>query len=137
MQVHLGGEGSPHRPELDRPLLSHGGDARGQAAAEGDQDMLHRRDTVILRGELQRMIDVVAEPRAVLLLLAEAVERLDIRATVRAVDPGHCRPPLELGDLRGAGQGVADAEQRLDVDAVVDWDLGCGHVGLLAVGFLL
>ena len=30
------------------------------------------------------------------------------------------RPPLELGDLRAVGQRVAGAEQRLDVDAVVD-----------------
>src|SRR5215470_11676307 len=74
------------------------------------------------------MVDVVAERRVVLLLVAEAVERLDIRAAVRAVDPGHRGTPLELRDLRSAGQSVAHAEQRLDVDAVVDWDLGCGHV---------
>src|SRR5205823_12124981 len=87
VQVHLGGEGGPHRPQLDRPLLGDGGHASGQAAAEGDQDILHRRDTVVLRGELQRMVDVVAERRVVVLLVAEAVERLDIRAAVCAVDP--------------------------------------------------
>jgi putative flavoprotein involved in K+ transport len=32
-------------------------------------------------------------------------------------------------DLRGVGQGIPDAEQRLDVHAVVDRDLGCGHGG--------
>ena len=76
---------------------------------------------------VQRVVDVIAEPRVMLLLLAEAVERLHVRTAVRAVHPGHRRPPLELGDLRRVGQGVADAEQRFDVDAVVDRDLGCGH----------
>src|SRR5690349_17627775 len=128
VQVHLGGQGRPHRPELDRPLLGDGGDACGQAAAQGDQDTLHRRGTVVLRGELQRVVDVVAEPRVVLLLAAEAVERLDVRTAVRAVDPRHRRTPLELRDLRRVGQGVAYAEQRLDVDAVVDGDLRCSHV---------
>jgi hypothetical protein len=69
----LGAEASPRvRRSLDRPLLGDGGDACGQAAAEGDQDILHRRDTVVLRGELQRVVDVVAERRVVLLLVAEA-----------------------------------------------------------------
>src|SRR5689334_21245015 len=40
VQVHLGGQGGPYRPELDRPLLGDGGDARGQASAQGDQDVL-------------------------------------------------------------------------------------------------
>src|SRR5262245_45620948 len=74
------------------------------------------------------MVNVVAERRVVLLLVAEAVERLDIRAAVGAVDPGHRGTPLELRDLRGVGQGVAHAEQRFYVDAVVDWGLGGGHV---------
>jgi hypothetical protein len=75
------------------------------------------------------MVDVVAERGVVLLLAAEAVERLDIRTAVRAVDPGHRGTPLELGDLRGGGQGLAHAEQRLNVDAVVGRNLGCGgHV---------
>src|SRR5262249_22138346 len=121
-------QGGPHRPQLDRPLLGDGGHACGQAAAEGDQHNLHRRDTLVLRGELQRMVDVVAEPRVVLLLVAEAVERLNIRAAVRAVDPRHRRTPLELRDLRGIRQSVPHTQQRFDVDAVVDGGLGCGHV---------
>src|SRR5262245_65425963 len=127
VQVHLGGGGGPHRPQLDRPLLGDGGHACGQAAAEGDQHNLHRRDTLVLRGELQRMVDVVAEPRVVLLLVAEAVERLNIRAAVRAVDPGHRGTPLEMRDLRGVGHGVAHAEQRFYVDAVVYVGLGGGN----------
>src|SRR5215472_10227409 len=74
------------------------------------------------------MVDVIAERRVVLLLLAEAIERLYVRTAVRAVDPGNRGTPLELRDLRGAGQGVADAEQGLDVDAIVNGDLSCGHV---------
>src|SRR5262247_1840262 len=70
------------------------------------------------------MVNVVAERRVVLLLVAEAVERLNIRAAVRAVDPGHRGTPLELRDVRGVGQGVAHAEQCFYVDAVVDWALG-------------
>ena len=79
-------------------------------------------------------IAAIAQQRSIQLrsvratLAAETVKRLDIRTAVRAVDPGHRGTPLELRDLRGTGQGVAHAEQRLDVDAVVDWDLGCGHV---------
>jgi hypothetical protein len=34
---------------------------------------------------------------------------------------------LELRDLRGVGHGVAHAEQRFYVDAVVDGGLGGGH----------
>jgi hypothetical protein len=46
-------------------------------------------------------------------------------AAVRAVHPGDRRAPLELGDLRRVGEGIARAEQGLDVDAVVDD--GRGH----------
>ena len=76
------------------------------------------------------MVDVVAERGVVLLLVAEAVERLDIRAAVRAVDPGHRGTPLELRDLWGVAQSLAHAEQRFYVDAVVDWGFGGGHVFL-------
>ena len=43
---------------------------------------------MVLRGELQRVVDVERERRPVPLLLAEAEERLDAGAAVRAVDPG-------------------------------------------------
>ena len=39
--------------------------------------------------------------------------------------------PLELGDVGGVGERVADAQQGLDVDAVVDRAFGDGHGSLL------
>src|SRR5262249_61085875 len=71
---------------------------------------------------------VVHEPPVVLRLAAETVKRLDIRAAVGAVNPRRRRTPVEPRDLRGAGQSLPHAQQRLDVHAVVDRGLGCGHV---------
>ena len=76
MQVHLRRDAGLHRAQLDPPLLGHRRDACGQAAAERDQHILHRRDPVVLRGELQRVVDVERERRPVPLLLAEAEERV-------------------------------------------------------------
>ena len=82
----------------------------GEAAAQRDQHVLHGRDAVVLRGELQRVVDVEHERLPVLLLVPEAVERLDVGLAVGAVDRRHRRPPLELGDLGGVGEGIASAE---------------------------
>ena len=66
------------------------------------------------------MVGVERERRLVLLLRAQAEEALDGRVAVRAVHPLAGRAPLELRGLRRFGQRFARAEQRLDVDAVVD-----------------
>jgi hypothetical protein len=75
---------------------------------------------VVLRCELQRVVDVEGEHLPVRLLLTEAEESLDVRPTVRAVDPRHRGTPLKLGGLRCVGEHLPGPEQSLDVHAVVD-----------------
>ena len=91
-------------------MLGDRGDARRQAAAQRDQHILHRGDAVVLRGERERMVDVMGERRLVMLLLAKPVESVHGRAAVCAVDPRNRCAPLELGDLGGVGQRLTDAE---------------------------
>ena len=62
-----------------------------------------------------------------LLLLAEPEEGVDAGPAMSAADPGNRCTPLELRDLGRVGQGLADAEQRVDVDAVVDRSVHHGH----------
>jgi hypothetical protein len=79
------------------------------------------------------MIGVVGESRLVVLFPSEAVERVYTGFAVGAFDPRACRPPLELRDFGGVGQGVADAEQSLDVDTIVDREVSHSH-GVLLFG---
>ena len=62
-----------------------------------------------------------------MLLLAEAEKALDGRVAVRAVLPFALRAPGELSRLGRLGQGLAGAEQRFDVDAVVHGLIGICH----------
>ena len=64
----------------------------------------------------------------VMLLLAEAEEALNGRATVSAVDPLTRRAPSEFCGLWCPGQRLARAEQSLDIDTIIDWFRGsCRH----------
>ena len=99
MEIVLGLDGCLHRTQLNLALLGDRRDTGGQAAAQGNQHILDRRDAVVLRGERKRMVDVIGERRLVLLLLAEPVEGVHARAAVRAAHPGNCCAPLELCDL--------------------------------------
>ena len=110
MEILVGLDGCLHRAQLNLAMLGDRGDARRQAAAQRDQHVLHRRDAVVLRGERERMVDVISERRLVMLLLAEPVESVHGRAAVGAADPGNRCTPLELGDLGGFGQRITDAE---------------------------
>ena len=84
-------------------------------------------DPIVLGGELQRVVGVVAERRPVLLLLVETVERVHLGLAVRPAHPAARRAPLELRDVRGVRQRVADPEQGFDVDAIVDRGVSRGH----------
>ena len=59
VQVHGGLDVAYTEPQLDAALLGDGGDARREAAAEGHEDVLRRRDAVVLGREQQRVVGVV------------------------------------------------------------------------------
>jgi hypothetical protein len=59
VQIMLGLDGCLHRTQLNLSLLGDRRDAGGKAAAQGDQHVLDRRDAVVLRGERERMVDVM------------------------------------------------------------------------------
>ena len=60
------------------------------------------------------MVGGVAEDRLVLVVGAQAAVLLDRRLAVRAAQPLVRRPPRELGGLRGVGQGVAVAIEKIN-----------------------
>ena len=74
MEILVGLDGCLHRAQLNLAMLGDRGDASRQAAAQRDQHILDRGDAVVLRGERERMVDVMGERRLVMLLLAESVE---------------------------------------------------------------
>ena len=55
--VHVALDGGGDRSELDLAVLSHGGDAGGEAAGQSDEHVLDRRGAEVLRGEALRVID--------------------------------------------------------------------------------
>ena len=87
---------------------------------EADEDVLDRRDAVVLRREDLRVIRLERRLGLVLLLLAEAEEPVHVRPAVRAVLPLAGGPPRELRGLGRALERLARIEQRLHVDSVVD-----------------
>ena len=112
------------RAQLDPAVLRDRRDAGGQAARQAHEEVLDRRDPVVLGGEDLGVIGVEHGLGLVALLLAEAEVVLDRRLAVHAVLPRGRRPPRELRRLRAPREGFARVEQRLDVDSVVD---GRGH----------
>ena len=97
-----------------------------QAARQADEEVLDRRDAVVLRREDLGVVGFERPLLLVALLLAEAEEALDLDRAVHAVLPLGGRPPGELGGLRRTLQHFARIEQCLHVDSVVD----CGHVAI-------
>src|SRR5262249_44804557 len=113
-------------PQLNIPVLGDRRDARGETARQPDQHILDGRRSLVLGGKDLRMVGIELEGGLAVLLLAQTVEALDSRMAVRAVFPFRGRTPLEPRGHRGAGKGLARAEQGFDVDAVVD-PLAVGH----------
>ncbi len=73
------------------------------------------------------MIGFEAELRAVLLLVTESEEALYGGLAVRAPHPAAACAPFEAGGFRCIGEGLAGAQQRLYVHAIVDWSCGRAH----------
>src|SRR4051812_19330110 len=132
LDVHRPFELRFDRAQLDAAVLRDGGDAGGQAAREADEDELDRRGAEVLGGEDLRVVGVERELGLVLLVLAEAVELLDLRLAVGAVLPLAGRPPLELRGLGGVPERFPRRKQCPYVDAVVD--AGLSHRALLYAG---
>src|SRR5262245_29675706 len=74
------------------------------------------------------MIGIELELRHVLLIVAEAEELLHRRMTVCAVHPFAASAPAKFRGFRLCGQRLAGAKQRFDVNAIVDFLAGLGHV---------
>jgi hypothetical protein len=67
LQVHARLDGRFDRPQLYVAILRDGGDTRGQAACQTDEDELDRRGAVILGREKFRVVGIELEGFAVLL----------------------------------------------------------------------
>ena len=106
------------RAELDAAVLRDGRHARCQAARQADNEVLDRRDAVVLRREHLGVVGFEHRLRLVGLLLPEAEEALHLDLAVHAVLPPGGRAPGELGGLGRALQHFARVEQRLHVDTV-------------------
>src|SRR5690606_21530914 len=74
LQVHARFERRLDRVQLNAAILRHGGDAGRQAGGKTDEDILHRRRTLVLGGEDFRMIGVINEVGLVRLLGAQSVK---------------------------------------------------------------
>ena len=80
------------RAQLDAAVLRDRRDARRQAARQADEEVLDRRDAVVLGREDLRVVGVERRLGLVALLLAEAEEVLDRRRAVRRRS-ATCRTP--------------------------------------------
>jgi hypothetical protein len=90
-----------------------------EAPGERVQDILDRVRGPVA-GEQHGRLVVVEDERlaARVVLLARAVERLDLRAVVPAAEPVVARAELEAAERRVGGDGRDGVRQRADVDAV-------------------
>src|SRR5215467_2484753 len=114
------------RAQLDAAVLRDGRYTPGQAAGQADEEVLDRRDAVVLRREDLGVVRFERPLLVVALLLAEAEEALDLHRAVDAALPLGGRAPGELSGLGRGLQRVTRLEQRLDVDSVGD----LGHVAV-------
>ena len=119
LDVHLAFELRLDRAELDTTILRNRRDARGEAARQPDEDVLDRRDPVVLRREDLGMVGLEARLGLVRLLLTKAEEAFDRRLAVRAFHPLAGCSPRELCCLGRALERIARIEERLHVDSVV------------------
>ena len=71
-------DGRLDRAQLDAAVLRDRRDAGGQAARQADEEVLDRRDAVVLGREHRRVVGVEDVLGLVALLLAEAEELLDL-----------------------------------------------------------
>src|SRR5438046_4858198 len=106
------------RAQLDATVLLDGGNPPRQAARQADEEVLDRRDAVVLGREDLGMVGFERPLFLVVVLLAEAEEALHLDLAVHAVLPLGGRAPGELGGLGRALQHLPRVEQRLHVDSV-------------------
>ena len=86
--VHVALDRGLDRLELDAPVLRHGRDARGEAAREAHEHELDGRRPLVLGGEDERMVGLVAEGRLVVVIGAEPAVLLGSWGlAVRATQP--------------------------------------------------
>src|ERR1017187_6345084 len=114
------------RAQLDAAVLRHGRNTPRQAARQADEEVLDRRDAIVLRREDLRVVGFEGPLLLVVLLLPETEEALDLDRAVDAALPLGRRAPGELSGLRRTLQHFARVEQCLNVDSVGN----CGHVVL-------
>src|ERR1035438_9957232 len=114
------------RAELDAAVLRDGRNTPSQAARQADEEVLDRRDAVVLRREDLGVVGFECPLFLVVLLLPKAEVALDLDRAVHATLPLGRRAPGELGGLRRALQYLACVEQCLHVDTVGD----CSHVAI-------
>src|SRR5262249_45022950 len=120
LDVHRPLERRLDRAQLDLAQLRDRRHAGGQAAGQAGEHHLHRRRPLVLGGEDLGVVGVEGELGLVALLLAQAVEALDAGLAVGAVQPLATRLPVELRGLGRLAQRIARAQQRIDVDSVLN-----------------
>src|ERR1035438_2761458 len=114
------------RAELDATVLRDGRNTPRQAARQAHEEVLDRRDALVLRREDLRVVGFERPLFLVVLLLAEAEVAPDLHRAVHAALPLGRRAPGELSGLRRALQHLARVEQCLHIDTVGD----CSHVAI-------
>ena len=119
-QVHVALDRGPHGAQLDARRVATVATPAVRHPARPARTISTGRHAAIGGREDLRVVRVEGERLVVRLLGADAAEVLDGGAGVDSIDPGRRRTPLELGQLRHVGHRVTSAEQRCDVDAVVD-----------------
>ena len=121
------------RAQLDATVLRDRCNTPRQAARQADEEVLDRRDAVILRREDLGVVGFEHPLIVVALLLPEAEKAPDLHRAVDAALPLGGRAPGELSGLRRSLQRVARLEQCLHVDSVGD----CSHVAIPPSGLPL
>jgi hypothetical protein len=108
------------RAQLDATVLRDGCDTASQAAGQADEEVLDRRDAVVLRREDLGVVGFESPLLLVVLLLPQAEEALDLDLAVHAALPLGRRAPGELGCLGRTLEYFARVEECLNVNAVGD-----------------
>src|SRR5690348_3613261 len=120
-----------NRAQLDAAVLRDGRHTRRQAARQADEEVLDRRDAIVLRREYLGVVGFERPPCLMALLLPETEEALDLDRAVNAALPLGGRPPGELSGLRRVLQHIPRLQQRLHVDSVGNRS----HVAILLRAF--
>src|SRR5215472_10330685 len=138
LNVHVRLERRLDRVQLYAAPLRNCGNARRQAARKPGENEFDRSRSIVLGRKDLRVVCFDSERLIARLLGSEPEEIAYCRAAVCAIQPLATCAPLELGRVGRLPECCPGTQQRVDVDAVVDFRGACtrgrGHsLSLLVV----